>query len=157
MGHREVPNQERRLQFTRMTEPTSGQTPALEAHALAASLTVNDLGRSVAWYRDVLGFAVRREYAPRGALVAVAVGAGPVEILLTQDNGAQGTDRAKGLGFSLQLTVGAGTEDIDTLAAGIEARGGVLDDEPFDAFGARAFRLRDPDGFKFVFSSPRAR
>ena len=157
MGRQEVPNQERHLQFTRMTEPTSGQTPALEAHALAASLTVADLVRSVAWYRDVLGFAVRREYAPRGSLIAVALGAGPVEILLTQDNGAQGTDRAKGLGFSLQLTVGDSMEDIDALASGIRARGGVLDDEPFDAFGTRAFRLRDPDGFKFVFSSPRAR
>lgn len=145
------------LQSSRMTEPSRGQVPALEANALAASLTVNDLARSVAWYRDVLGFAVRRQYAPRGSLIAVALGAGAVELLLTQDNGAQGTDRGKGLGLSLQFTVGAGPEDIDGLAAGIKARGGVLDDDPFDAFGMRAFRLRDPDGFKLVFSSPRAR
>jgi hypothetical protein len=31
----------------------------------------------------------------------------------------------------------------------------VLDTEPTDAFGARVFRLRDPDGFRIVVSSPR--
>ena len=131
--------------------------PALQASALTAAFTVSDLARSVSWYRDVLGFAVAREYAPRGTLIAVALRAGEVELLLTQDNGAQGGDRVKGLGFSLQLTVGREPADIDALADAIKARGGVLDDEPFDGFGARAFRLRDPDGFRLVFSSPRAR
>ena len=142
-----------------MTQSSSNElsTPPLEASALNAALTVADLASSVAWYRDVLGFTVAREYAPRGSLVAVAIRAGAIELLLTQDNGAQGADRVKGQGFSLQLTTGQTAGDIDALAAGIKARGGVLDDEPFDGFGARAFRLRDPDGFKLVFSSPRAR
>lgn len=122
------------------------------AQKLGASLTVASLQQSVAWYRDVIGFAVAREYSPRGTLIAVALSAGSVEILLTQDNGAQGAERVKGQGFSLQFTT---TQDIDQLAAGIVAGGGVLDDPPFDAGGARAFRLRDPDGFKLVFSSPR--
>lgn len=126
------------------------------AQKLGASLTVASLQQSVAWYRDVIGFTVAREYSPRGTLVAVALSAGSVEILLTQDNGAQGGERVKGQGFSLQFTT---TQDIDQLAAGIAAGivagGGVLDDPPFDAGGARAFRLRDPDGFKLVFSSPR--
>lgn len=126
--------------------------PGFVAQKLGASLTVNSLEQSVAWYRDVIGFAVAREYAPRGALIAVALSAGAVEILLTQDNGARGEERVKGQGFSLQFTT---TQDIDGLAAGIVARGGVLDDPPFDGGGARAFRLRDPDGFKLVFSSPR--
>ena len=141
-----------------MTDSDSAAAaPALEATGLTAALTVADLPRSVAWYRDVLGFAIAREYAPRGPLVAVALRAGAVELLLTQDNGAGGTDRAKGQGFSLQLTTGRTADDIDALAAGIKMRGGVLEDEPADAFGARVFRLRDPDGFKLVFSSPRAR
>ena len=140
-----------------MTQPAPSAAPALEASALAAALTVTDLPRSVTWYRDVLGFAVAREYAPRGPLIAVALRAGAVELLLTQDDGALGTDRATGQGFSLQFTIGRGGEDIDALAARIKARGGALTDEPADAFGARVFRLRDPDGFKLVFSSPRGR
>jgi catechol 2,3-dioxygenase-like lactoylglutathione lyase family enzyme len=141
-----------------MPDATSAPaTPALDASALTAALTVADLPRSVAWYRDVVGFAVAREYAPRGSLIAVALRAGAVELLLTQDDGALGAERAKGQGFSLQFTTGRSAADIDALAAGIRARGGTLDDEPADAFGARVFRLRDPDGFRLVFSSPRAR
>src|SRR6185437_3356561 len=136
-----------------MIDPSSATTvPSFEAQTLSVSLTVASLEASVAWYRDVIGFAVAREYAPRGTLVAVALRAGSVELLLTQDTGALGAERVKGQGFSMQLTT---TQDIDTLAAAIVARGGVLEDPPFDARGARAFRLRDPDGFKLVFSSPR--
>ena len=136
-----------------MIDPSSATTvPSFEAQTLSVSLTVASLEASVAWYRDVIGFAVAREYAPRGTLVAVALRAGSVELLLTQDTGALGAERVKGQGFSMQLTT---TQDIDALAAAIVARGGVLEDPPFDARGARAFRLRDPDGFKLVFSSPR--
>jgi catechol 2,3-dioxygenase-like lactoylglutathione lyase family enzyme len=136
-----------------MTNPSSTKAaPLFEAQTLGASLTVSSLADSVAWYRDVIGFAVTREYAPRGTLFAVALSAGTVELLLTQDDGALGAERVKGVGFSLQFTT---KQDIDSLAAGIVARGGVLEDQPFDARGARAFRLRDPDGFKLVFSSPR--
>jgi predicted enzyme related to lactoylglutathione lyase len=136
-----------------MINPSSATTvPSFEAQTLSVSLTVASLEASVAWYRDVIGFAVAREYAPRGTLVAVALRAGSVELLVTQDTGALGAERVKGQGFSMQLTT---MQDIDALAAAIVARGGVLEDPPFDARGARAFRLRDPDGFKLVFSSPR--
>jgi uncharacterized glyoxalase superfamily protein PhnB len=122
------------------------------ARSLEASLTVRDLRRSLAWYRDVVGFAVDREYERGGALMAVSLRAGAVRILLGQDDGAKGADREKGAGFSLQLTT---TQDVDALARGIAARGGVLESEPADAWGARVFRLRDPDGFRLTISSGR--
>lgn len=125
---------------------------SFRARALAASLTVNDLRASVAWYRDVVGFVVEREHERGGALRAVSIAAGDVRLLLTQDDGARGTDRVKGEGFSLQLTT---DQDVDARAAAIRARGGVLDSEPADAWGARVFRLRDPDGFRLVISSVR--
>jgi uncharacterized glyoxalase superfamily protein PhnB len=46
-------------------------------------------------------------------------------------------------------------QDVDQLAAGIKQRGGTLDAEPDTRFGRRAFRLHDPDGFKFVISTER--
>ena len=120
---------------------------------LAASLTVNDLETSLAWYRDIAGFAVNQKHEREGKLMAVSLQAGDVRLLITQDDGAKGWDRAKGEGFSLQITT---TQNIDDLAQRIRDAGGTLDTDPVDTpWGVRIFRLHDPDGFKFAISSPR--
>jgi len=135
-------------------DPTASETapPPLLAQSLEASLTVADVRRSVAWYRDALRFSVDQEFERGGRLLAVSMRAGTIRILLTQDDGAKGIDRVKGEGFSLQITT---AQDIDALASNAKRAGAVLDSEPADAWGARVFRLRDPDGFRLVFSSPR--
>ena len=84
--------------------------------------------------------------------MAVSLKAGVVRLLINKDNGAKGLDRVKGEGFSLQFTT---SQDIDELAARIKERGGTLASEPADAFGARVFRMVDPDGFRLVISSER--
>lgn len=113
---------------------------------------MSKLGESVRWYRDVLGFAVEREFERDNALVAVRLRAGSVALLLTQDNGAKGADRVRGEGLSLQFTT---PQDVDEMAARVKAKGAILDTEPVDVMGARVFRLRDPDGFRLVISSER--
>jgi len=134
-------------------DPTTNETtPTLLAQSLDASLTVADVRRSVAWYRDVLRFSVDREFERAGRLFAVSLRAGTIRILLTQEDGARGVDRVKGEGFSLQITT---AQDIDALASNAKRAGAALDSEPADAWGARVFRLRDPDGFRLVISSPR--
>jgi uncharacterized glyoxalase superfamily protein PhnB len=140
------------------TPPNPGASPAdahpapLDASLLSASLTCASVPTSLAWYRDILGLTVARTFDRGGTMFAASLRAGAVPILLTQDDGAKGTDRAKGEGISLQLTT---SQNIDELANRIKERGGILASEPADAMGARAFRLRDPDGFKLVISSPR--
>jgi len=139
-----------------MTDHTLTQEEgSFQAHELAASLTVRDLGASLAWYRDVVGFALERRHERDGVLRAASMRAGSVRILLGQDDGAKGFDRSKGEGFSLMLTTHL---DVDAVAARIEAHGGRLDSEPADTpWGMRAFRLRDLDGFRLTISSePRA-
>jgi uncharacterized glyoxalase superfamily protein PhnB len=126
--------------------------PSLTAISLEASLTVADVPRSMAWYRDVLGFTVDREFERGGRLMAVSLRAGAVRLLVNQDDGSKGPDRVKGEGFSLQFTT---TQDIDAIAARAEGTGAKLDTPPSDAYGARVFRLRDPDGFRLVISSQR--
>ena len=126
------------------------QSP-LSAQALSASLTVRDLARSLAWYCDALGFTVDRRREVDGVLRSVAVRAEAVRILLNQDDGAKGLDRAKGEGFSLMITT---TQDLDSLASRIKDHGFPLDSEPAEMpWGRRAFRARDPDGFRYAFSS----
>ena len=133
-----------------MTEHSTADQ--LLADTLSASLTVRDLHASLAWYRDALGFVVDREITREGALRAVALRAGGVRLLLNQDDGAKGIERTKGVGFSLMLTT---RQSVDTIAARIRAHGGSLVSEPADMpWGARAFRVNDPDGFALAISSP---
>lgn len=130
-----------------------GQPEPLHASGLAASLTVNDLEQSVAWYHGALGFAVDQRMERDGQLRAVAVRAGNVRLLLNLDDGAKGWERTKGEGMSLMITT---AQDIDGIAARIRAAGGTLDSEPADMpWGVRAFRVRDPDGYRFAISSER--
>lgn len=132
---------------------TVGTAPEpFDASTLSASLTVTDLPASLAWYRDVLGFRVDRTFERAGTPFAASLRAGAVPILLTQDDGARGADRVKGEGISLQLTT---AQNIDEMARRVRERGGTLESEPADVWGARVFRLRDPDGFKLVISSER--
>ncbi len=127
------------------------ETESLQARTLSASLTVKDLERSLAWYRDVVGFTVDRKHEREGKLRAVSLRAGDVRILIGQDDGAKGWDRVKGEGFSLQITT---NQNVDELAKRIKDLGGTLDLEPRDMpWGARIFRLKDPDGFKLTISS----
>lgn len=129
------------------------QPETFRARSLSASLTVNDLRRSLAWYRDVVGFIVDQEHERGGTLQGVSLKAGDVRILITQDDGAKGFDRVKGEGFSLMLTT---AQSVDDIARRITERGGTLDSQPTDTpWGARVFRMRDPDGFKLVISSER--
>ena len=121
--------------------------------ALGASITANDLDRSVAWYCETLGFSIERRYEREGKLFGVALRAGEVEILLTQDDGGRGTDRAKGQGISLMITT---SDPVDSVAARVRETGWSLDSEPIDLPGGRrGFRVRDPDGFRIAVSSPR--
>jgi len=138
-------------------QPMSATLPAdepLSALSLEASLTVADVRRSADWYRDALGFAIDQEFAREGKLMAVSLRAGAVRILVTQDDGAKGTDRVKGVGFSLQITT---SQSVDAIAERAKRAGATLDSEPTDVWGVRGFRLRDPDGFRLTVSTPRAR
>lgn len=132
---------------------TSPVPDTLEASALSVSLTVKDIQKSLVWYRDVVGFSEVRRIEREGKLRSVSLKAGEARISINQDDGAKGWDRLKGEGFSLQVTT---SQNIDAIAKGIRERGGTLDSEPADMpWGARMFRLRDPDGYRFGISSLR--
>lgn len=122
----------------------------LNLKELSPSFTANDLEKSLAWYRDVLGFAVEERYEREGKLVGVGLRAGGVFLMLSQDDWKKGRGRTKGEGFRIYcMTAG----NVDALAKGIVARGGTLDQEPRDQpWGMRDFALTDPDGFKITIA-----
>lgn len=125
----------------------------LNGIALSASLTVSDIEKSLAWYRDIVGFDVTEKFEREGKLFAVSLAAGTARILLTQDDFSRGRDREKGVGFSMMITT---AQNIDDLAQSIKSNGGVLDGEPSDTrWGQRFFRFSDPDGFRYTISTER--
>ncbi len=129
------------------------ESESFNAITLSISLTVKDLGTSLAWYNNVLGFAIDRKIEREGILRSVALRAGNARISINQDDGAKGWTRIKGEGFSLNITT---EQNIDKIANRIKELGGILDTEPTDMpWGARMFRLKDPDGYKLAISSPR--
>jgi uncharacterized glyoxalase superfamily protein PhnB len=109
------------------------------------------LQTSLRWYRDIVGFTVDQEHEREGVLRAISLKAGDVRLLIGQDDGAKGSDRAKGEGFSLMITT---AQDVDQVARRIEERGGTLEMQPTDTpWGARALRIVDPDGFRITITS----
>src|SRR5687768_16069573 len=106
------------------TVPQAQRADTLTAQSLEVSLTVAAVRSSATWYRDTLGFTIEREFERGGRLIAIRLRAGAVRILLAQDDGAKGTNRAKGDGFSFQITT---TQSIDALAARAKQAGAVLD------------------------------
>ena len=141
---------------TRTRKKAGGPTrPAgLTLGSVAPSFTVNDLEKSLTFYRDVLGLVVKDRWEHEGKLMGVEMGAGGVIFMLGQDDWKKGRDRVKGEGFRLYCET---AQDVDRLAAQIEARGGTLAQAPRDeSWGARIFTVEDPDGFKVtIFRKPR--
>jgi uncharacterized glyoxalase superfamily protein PhnB len=124
---------------------------ALKLTSVAPSLTVNDLGKSLSWYRDVLGFRVTDRWERNGVLMGVELAAGDIRFMIGQDDWKKGRNRKKGLAFRLYCET---AQNIDALAAGIVARGGKLDHPPMDQpWGTREFALTDPNGFKISIAA----
>jgi len=120
----------------------------LKMSAASPSFTVNDLEKSLAWYRDALGFVVGERWELDGKLAGVYLQAGSVGFMIGQDDWKKGRDRKKGEGFRIYCDT---DQDVDKLAAKIKAKGGTLDAEPQDQpWGTRDFSLSDPDGFKIT-------
>jgi uncharacterized glyoxalase superfamily protein PhnB len=109
---------------------------------------VNDVEKSLAFYRDVLGFTVGERWEREGKLEGAELKAGSAFFMIGQDDWAKGRDRRKGEGFRIYCET---VQDVDELAARVKARGGTLTHEPRDQpWGMRDFGVIDPDGFKIT-------
>lgn len=127
------------------------QPESLRLRSAGPSFTVNDLPRSLAFYRDVLGFTPKERWEDNGQLVGIELVAGSVTFWLGQDDWKKGRDRVKGLGFRMYCST---SQDVDALAERVRAGGGAIVDGPKDEpWGGRAFAVRDYDGFVITFAS----
>jgi len=129
----------------------NGGTRSLTLRSASPSFTVNDLDRSLGWYRDVLGFDVEETWKDEGKVIGVSLKAGDVSFMIGQDDWKKGRDRKKGEGFRVFCTT---KKSVDDIAKRIESKGGTLDQRPTDqAWGARTISVTDPDGFKITIAN----
>ena len=126
-------------------KPVRKHPPTLRLRAVVPRLAVSDIGTSLAWYRDVMGFAVSEQLDHQGQVIGVALKAGIAEFLLVQDESGSNLGRGRCEGVRLTCIT---AQDVAALAAQVKARGGRLLEEPRD--GIQQFTIADPDGYELL-------
>jgi catechol 2,3-dioxygenase-like lactoylglutathione lyase family enzyme len=123
----------------------------LRLKSVTPSLTVDDLGKSLVFYTEALGFFVGESWTDGDVLRGVMLKAGACELGLSQDDWKQGKDRKKGAGFRVWCDT---AQNIDAVAFRVKAAGFALTEEPADhpAWGVRSFSVDDPDGFHLTIA-----
>ena len=122
----------------------------LQAKTISASLTVNDLQKSITFFEG-LGFTVEERWEEQGKLLGVMLRAGDAHIGLSQDDWKKGRDRQKGVGMRLFIDT---SQNIDEIAARARKAGVKLEAEPHDTeWKTRAFEVMEPSGFRITISS----
>jgi predicted lactoylglutathione lyase len=121
------------------------QPESLRLRSIMPSFTVNDIQRSMEWYRDGLGFFVAERWEEGGRLQGVMLKAGACSLGLSQDDFSKGRDRPKGVGFRLWCET---AQDVDAIAKRFRGFGGKIVEEPGNRWDTYGFTAQDPDGFK---------
>jgi uncharacterized glyoxalase superfamily protein PhnB len=109
-------------------------------------LAVADVARSVAFYRDVLGFDVAAATPPAAGEVV----SGPVRLqFLDESEAADSTGRPRPRGHAILFLQ---TDDVAALRDTIVARGGSVSDlEKVNWIKMEMFQIHDPDGHTLWF------
>ena len=117
---------------------------------LVPLLFVDDIGRSVAFYRARLGFELTRSWEPGGRLSWCRLDRGGAAVMLQQaiageDGPAEG--RGRGVGFFLLC------DDADAMHTDFVSRGLTVAPPQAAFYGMNQVFVKDPDGYELCFQS----
>lgn len=128
-------------------------------------LYVRDVQKSLAYYRDVLGFEVNWEWTPEGQPTSEGwVTLGDCQVLLASQGSAYQGAHARSEGLRKQLELnrwGVGVtfifrfavEEIDAYFSQVKAAGAKILEEPHATpYGWYQFVIEDLDGYRLAFS-----
>src|SRR5579859_588208 len=120
---------------------------------LTPDLGVANIEKSIAFYRDVLGFKVG--YAtpgPDGKIMHADVSHGDATIMFDRLDWMPEAARTNP-GNSMGLYVNIGDADVDAYFESVRAAGAHIDQAIQDQFwGDRSFTIHDPDGYHLTFA-----
>jgi catechol 2,3-dioxygenase-like lactoylglutathione lyase family enzyme len=130
---------------------------AYEFSSLTPNLIVSDVGRSLAFYRDVLGFTVGSTVPDQAPYVFAIVEAGPVRVFLNAPEPAIAEYPALGgrpIGGTLTLFFDV--TDVRGAYESLKDRVKVVMPLEKKWYGVTEFAFEDPDGYLITFAEREA-
>lgn len=121
-------------------------------NAVTPLLNVQDIGRSLAFWRDGLGFEVQQTYDFEGRLAWAQLKKGQVQLMLNGRGGDPGHRLARDRYTDAVLCFAV--DDVHALVRELRTRGLTVEDPEAQEYGLDEVVLRDPDGYDLVLSSP---
>jgi catechol 2,3-dioxygenase-like lactoylglutathione lyase family enzyme len=131
------------------------EQPRANTQAISPCFIVSDVDRTIAFYRDKLGFETRFRQPDRDPFFAI-IGRGGVQIFIKSDRNVKPLpNHARHPYMRWDAFVYA--PDPDALAAEFALQGAVFDKPLADTHdGLRGFEISDPDGYVLFFGRPKA-
>jgi uncharacterized glyoxalase superfamily protein PhnB len=124
-----------------------------QLNKLTPNLLVADVGRSIAFYRDVLGFTVAQTVPDAEPYVFAIVQSGPVEIFLNAPEAAYAeypAFRNRTLGGTLTLFIEV--VGVRALHAALVGRVKIVMPLETKWYGVTEFGFEDPDGYVITYA-----
>jgi predicted enzyme related to lactoylglutathione lyase len=127
-------------------------TDAITLRGVAPLMQVGDMGESLDYYREVLGFHLDFAWPDEGSPKWAKISRSEVQFMLTVDLGTSSgrfiAEKGNGVVFYII------TREIEALYAEIEAKDALLVQDLMEFGGRRQFSIADPNGYVLTFSEP---
>lgn len=120
-------------------------------HDLIPLLYVDDVDRSVAFYRDHLGFDIVESWEPDGRLTWCRVERDGASVMLQTacpDEDGSAEERGRGVAFFFLC------DDADAMYEEVTASGLQVDPPTVAFYGMKQLFVKDPDGYGLCFQNP---
>jgi catechol 2,3-dioxygenase-like lactoylglutathione lyase family enzyme len=115
-------------------------------------LNVQDVSRSLAFWRDVLGFEVVSTWDSEGRMAWARLRNGAISVMLNGRGGAPAHRTARERYTDAVLYFGV--DDVHALVRDLRSKGVEVEDPESQEYGLDEVVIRDPDGYDLAFTSP---
>lgn len=118
------------------------------------NLVVADLDRSLAFYRDVLGFKVVTTVPDAPPFAFAWLQRDAVSVFVNSEESAKARASAGTNMLFIAIQADEAASGIDALFHAVKDRAPVTMDLVDQFYGMREFAIKDPDGYSVIFAQP---